>query len=137
MTVNCCRDLLEGTHYTLMEGAYMQCVTVGQRRLTAEDVRSELRKKDKEVDELHGLVAAGTSELSQIKMELDWAKDSQRRAEEALAQKRTRKVWPRLPKTKARCILLRQQKFRAATQDGSLPSQYMTENPGEWRKLYT
>lgn len=73
----------------------MQCVTVGQRRLTAEDVRCELRKKDKEVDDLHGQVSTGTSELAQAKMDLEWAKDSQKRAEEALAQKRTRKVLSR------------------------------------------
>ena len=71
----------------------LQCVIVGERRLTADDVQSELRKKDKEVDELHGRLAAGTSELAQVKMDLDWAKDSQRRAENALVQKRTRKAW--------------------------------------------
>lgn len=70
----------------------MQCVTVGNRRLTAEDVETELRKKDKQVDELHGKMAAGTSELAQARMDLEWAKDSQRRAEDALLQKRTRKV---------------------------------------------
>lgn len=70
----------------------MQCVIVGQRRLTAEEVEFEFRKKDKQVDELHGEVAAGTCELAQARMDLEWAKDSQRRAEDALMQKRTRKV---------------------------------------------
>lgn len=115
----------------------MQCVTVGQRRLTAEDVRSELRKKDKEVDELHGHVAAGTSELSQVKMELDWAKDSQRRAEEALAQKRTRKVLRHSPKRRFTCLMLNQQQLRSATHDRSCSSKYMRANSGEWRKLHT
>lgn len=71
---------------------FLQCVTVGERRLTAEDIESEFRKKDMKADELHGQLAAGASELAQVKMDLDWAKDSQRRAEDALVQKRTRKA---------------------------------------------
>jgi hypothetical protein len=70
----------------------MQCVTIKQRRLLAEEVEAELDKKDQQIEDLETKVAACTSELTHAQLERDWAKDEQRRAEEAVAQKRTRKV---------------------------------------------
>eukprot|EP00892_Ulva_mutabilis_P002253 jgi/Ulvmu1/12028/UM083_0041.1 len=86
------RQVLDMRKALKTTGTPTECVIVGQRRLTAEDVECELNKKDKQVDELHGKVAAGTCELAQARMDLEWAKDSQKRAEEALMQQRTRRV---------------------------------------------
>lgn len=70
----------------------LQCVTLQGRRFTAEEVFSELEMRSKQIEELEAKAAVHASELTHAHLERDWAKDEQRRAEEALAQSKTRKV---------------------------------------------
>ena len=53
---------------------------------------AELEMRDRQIDELEAKAAVHASELTHAHLERDWAKDEQRRAEEALAKSRTRNV---------------------------------------------
>ena len=84
--------VLELLYHTASVSSVLQCVTLQGRRFTAEEVFSELEMRNKQVEELEAKAAVHASELTHARLERDWAKDEQRRAEEALAQSKTRKV---------------------------------------------
>jgi uncharacterized small protein (DUF1192 family) len=70
----------------------LQGVCLQGRRCTAEEVLTELENRDRQIEELEARVAVLASELAHAHLERDWAKDEQRRAEDALVKSRTRKV---------------------------------------------
>lgn len=70
----------------------LQCVSLAGRRYSAEEVFAELEMRNMAIDELEAKAAVHASELTHAHLERDWAKDEQRRAEEALSKSRTRKV---------------------------------------------
>jgi hypothetical protein len=70
----------------------LQCVTLEGRRFTSEEVFCELETRNRQIEELEANAAVHASELTHAHLERDWAKDEQRRAEEALCKSRTRKV---------------------------------------------
>jgi hypothetical protein len=72
--------------------AVLQCVCLQGRRFTADEICTELEMRDKCIEELEAKAAVHASELTHAHLERDWAKDEQRRAEDALTKSRTRKV---------------------------------------------
>jgi hypothetical protein len=60
--------------------------------MTSEEVEAELEKRDRHAEALEGRAIIGESEMEQLKLECDWAKDAQKRAQEQLAAKRTKMV---------------------------------------------
>jgi hypothetical protein len=52
----------------------------------------ELEKRERQVEDLEIRVATCDSDLAHVQLECEWAKDAKKRAEDALAQRRTRKV---------------------------------------------